>query len=250
MAEVRSKGSPYLLSGGLFVCRRCGENMTSHINRGRRYYLCGSSAYRRGLGCGEGFQVRKEDIERAVVDEVGRMFKSCSNSKRLRTLISNELRTQANQDRTELNAINDELARMDKETANIRRAVKDGLDDLEWANSELHRLRAERKQMEARRSRTEKQPEPPALSLKDVENYMQSFSEVLANGTKEERREFIRLFVKKVELDPVTGDIMITLLSRPPGLRSRDTRTPASRETGVQIGLVAGAGFEPATFGL
>ena len=80
------------------------------------------------------------------------------------------------------------------------------------------------------------------------ERYRKAFAEVLAEGTNEERRAFARVFVKKVEVDPGTGDILMHLFSRPPALAQE--RTPASEKTGVRIGLVAGAGFEPATFGL
>jgi hypothetical protein len=56
------------------------------------------------------------------------------------------------------------------------------------------------------------------------------------------------LFVKKIEVDPEAGDILMHLFNRPPVLAQ--TRKPASEETGFRIGLVAGAGFEPATSGL
>ena len=68
------------------------------------------------------------------------------------------------------------------------------------------------------------------------------FREVFAAGTREERRQFARLFVKKIELELDTGDILMHLFSRPPLPASK--QTPASGETGVRIGLVAGARYE------
>jgi hypothetical protein len=47
--------------------------------------------------------------------------------------------------------------------------------------------------------------------------------------------------VKKIELEPDTGDILMHLFGRPPLRASK--QTPASGETGVRIGLVAGARF-------
>ena len=52
---------------------------------------------------------------------------------------------------------------------------------------------------------------------------------------------FARLFVKKIEVDPDTGDILMHLFSRPPFLAQKGK--PACAETGFRIGLVAGAGF-------
>ncbi|MCK4914709.1 MAG: hypothetical protein KAS89_00990 [Candidatus Eisenbacteria sp.] len=51
----------------------------------------------------------------------------------------------------------------------------------------------------------------------------------------------MRLFVKKIDLNPDTGDILMHLFGRPPLRASK--QTPASGETGVRIGLVAGARF-------
>ena len=53
--------------------------------------------------------------------------------------------------------------------------------------------------------------------------------------------ELARLFVKRIEVDPDAGDIQMHLFGRPP--LSCPKHTPASGETGVRVGLVAGARF-------
>ena len=85
-----------------------------------------------------------------------------------------------------------------------------------------------------------------------MEECRRRFAEVFAQGTNEEKQAFARLFVTRIEVDPATGDVWMYLFGRPPALAPRvgQKRTPASAETGVRIGMVAGAGFEPATFGL
>ena len=75
-----------------------------------------------------------------------------------------------------------------------------------------------------------------------------AFGEVLSAGTRKERREFVRLFVKRIEVDADKGNVLMHLFGRPPVPITK--QTPASKETSVCIELVAGAGFEPATFGL
>jgi hypothetical protein len=50
--------------------------------------------------------------------------------------------------------------------------------------------------------------------------------------------------VKKIEVDPDTGEILMHLFSRPPATAKGNT--PAFRKkTGASMTLVAGAGFEP-----
>ena len=61
-------------------------------------------------------------------------------------------------------------------------------------------------------------------------------------GTREERKEFIRLFVEGIELD-TEGKKALLRIKKFPAPREFDAGK-------LSFGLVAGAGFEPATFGL
>jgi len=71
-SKRRTEASPYLLTGGLFVCRRCGANMIGHRNRGYSYYACGASQYRRGEGCGQGAMVSQPMLEAEVWKQVSK----------------------------------------------------------------------------------------------------------------------------------------------------------------------------------
>ena len=71
---------------------------------------------------------------------------------------------------------------------------------------------------------------------------MANFQEVLAEGTPEEKKELIRLFVEGIELD---------VEKRVARCRIKKFPAPKDLDAGkLSFGLVAGAGFEPATFGL
>ena len=248
MAAVRTRGSRYLLTGGVLVCKRCGANMVGYRNQGRLYYVCGAKAYRRGLGCGEGLQIRKEALEDAVVEEIGHLFDSWVDTKRLKQLMNEELQALEQQKSAGSVEITRELAKVGQETENLRAAIKAGLDDIGWANAELRRLKAQREQLVSQQEQAAARPEPKRVDLAFVEECKGAFGEVFANGTREEKRQFARLFVKRIDVDPETGDILMHLFGRPPTLPAK--QIPASEETGIRIGLVAGAGFEPATFGL
>ncbi len=71
-----------------------------------------------------------------------------------------------------------------------------------------------------------------------VKKYQKAFAEVISCGTHSEKRKFTRLFMKQIDLNPDTAEILMDLYSRPPGLLTRNN-TPASNETGVPIGVVA-----------
>ncbi len=252
MTSVRTQASPYLLSGGLLVCKRCGANMVGYRNRGRLYYVCGAKAYRKGLGCGPGLQILKGEIEAAIVKEVGLLFDSWTDTKKLMEMVNDEVRALGQQRASESVEVARELIKADEELGNIRQAIKGGLNDLDWANAELARLKARREELLTRQGTLVAEPEAPRFDLTQVSECRRRFAEVFAQGTNEEKRAFARLFVKKTDIDPATGDVWMYLFSRPPGLAAHagQKRTPASEETGAAIGLVAGAGFEPATSGL
>ena len=250
MASVRTKGSRYLLTGGLFVCARCDSAMVGYHNRDRLYYLCGANYYRKGRGCGEGFQVPKEELEKVVIQEIGDVFAACTDPSKVKKLMEDELRGQNDRETCEAESLRNQLRKVMQETENIRNAVKAGLDDVEWASSELRTLKAKREELEVRQQGIAALPEPKVFEPDVVNEYLKTFERTFSFGSEEEKREFVRLLVKRVQLNPDTGDIAIRLLSRPPGVMMRKRRTPVRRETGVPIGLVAGAGFEPATFGL
>ncbi|MEE9270121.1 MAG: hypothetical protein V3V49_07655, partial [Candidatus Krumholzibacteria bacterium] len=77
--------------------------------------------------------------------------------------------------------------------------------------------------------------------VRDAIECIRGFDEVFAEGTREERKELVSLFVEKIEVNPK---------ERIARVRIRKFPAPNSLDTGNLLVLVAGAGFEPATFGL
>jgi len=231
MATVRAQASRHLLSGGLLVCKRCGANLVRYRNQDRLYYVCGAKVYRKGLGCGPALQIRKEEIEAAVVEEIGLLFTSWTDTKKLMEMVNEEARALGQQQASESVEVARELAKVEEELANIRRAVKAGLDDLEWANSELARLKARREELLAHQAKVGEEPDVARFDLTQVEECRRRFAEVFAQGTNEEKRDFARLFVQKIEVDPATGEVLMHLFSRPPvpvsrgGHKKRDLYT-------------------------
>ena len=174
-----------------------------------------------------------------MVEEVGHLFESWASTKRVMEMMNDELRAVSQQQSAEQVEIERELTKVDAEIANLRRAIKGGFDDLEWANNETRRLKAQREELLGRQAGLKAEPQVPEFDLTQVEECRRRFSQVFAEGTNEGKSAFARQFVKKIEVDPDTADIWMHLFSRPPGVARK--ATPASKEAGVAIGLVAGA---------
>jgi hypothetical protein len=123
-----------------------------------------------------------------------------------------------------------EIERVELKIGNIRRAVEDGLEDASWANARLSELIAQREELTAKLDG----PEPPLVDSRTVMAYRRETEKVIASGHPAERKRVIRTWVNDVTLEPQTLEVKI------------DYRLPEA----VMKGVVAGAGFEPATFGL
>jgi hypothetical protein len=77
-------------------------------------------------------------------------------------------------------------------------------------------------------------PQPPQLDSQTVTAYRRQTEKLMAPGQSAERKRFMRAWVQEIKLEPQTLEVKISY------------RLPEV----VMKGVVAGAGFEPATFGL
>ena len=123
-----------------------------------------------------------------------------------------------------------EIATLETKIANTRRAIEDGLADAWWANSRLRELSAERDALTAAFNA----PGPPQFDSATVMAYSRETAKLMETGQPAERKRLLRTWVQEVNLKPESLEVKISY------------RVPEA----VMKGVVAGAGFEPATFGL
>jgi hypothetical protein len=225
----RSRESAYLLSGGLFVCGRCGSNMMGMPNNGHAYYTCGSQPYRKGRGCGPGVYVPKEWGEAEAVAGMVELVEASANPERFVARLNARLR-QIWEQRSGYNpSAARELEEVERKLANVRQSIEEGLEDAAWADRRLRELAARREELI--RS-LEVVGEPPQIDPKEALAYRSEARRVLADADPKRMKRLLRLWVKEVRLEPERHTVRIWY--RVPYLQM----------------LVAGAGFEPATSGL
>ena len=68
--------------------------------------------------------------------------------------------------------------------------------------------------------------------------------------TRAEASEAIRALIDEIRLVPEDGELKIELFGELAALAGLANKNPRSDDRGLQLTLVAGAGFEPATFRL
>lgn len=203
----RSKESPYLLSGGLFVCGRCGSNLLGmRKTANASYYICGSQPHRRGLGCGQSVYVPQREIESEVVAGLKQLVGVCADATGFARKVNAELR-RLWQDSTGCDpTIPRQLRDVDAKIANIRKAVENGLPDEEWGFTRLRELMAEREELAKRALVT---GEAPQIDVEAALAYRTQMDKVLSLGTNSEKKRLIRSCVDQITLAPDTLEVEI-----------------------------------------
>jgi hypothetical protein len=109
-------------------------------------------------------------------------------------------------------------------------------------DSKLPDLGTEKRKLQARSEALETTPYDPIDAdavLRDGLASVSDLPRLMESGSLEDRKEFVRAFVGGVSVVPAEARLDIQMRT-----------LPALSDANSTCGLVAGAGFEPATFGL
>jgi hypothetical protein len=230
-----SRTSPYLLSGGLFKCGRCGANMVGLNRSDGTYYVCGSSPNRRNLGCGPGVYVPVEFMEAEVLAGLRDWLGACTDSRGMVREINEELRALWEQGNGHDPRAGARLQEIEAKVANIRRAVEDGLGDAAWATGRLQELVAERERLApsltsltslnsqptladspglTSRSSLNSPPiqnhEAPRIDAAAARAYRRETERILTHGDPAEKKSILRAWVNEVRLAPESLSVETT----------------------------------------
>jgi len=195
----RSRTSPYLLSGGLFKCERCGSNMMGLRTGNGIYYVCGSQPYRRGMGCGPGVYVPKELVEAQVVAGLQDLMGLCADPKGLTRQVNEELRRLWEASTGHDPHAAKRLADVERKIGNVWKAIEDGLTDTGTANARLAALQADREKLQAAAVVS---GEAPQIDLDAAMAYRRQTEKALAQGSPAEQKQVLRTWVGEMKLAP------------------------------------------------
>jgi len=150
-------------------------------------------------------------------------------------------------------SVRTELASVEREIGKLVRAIKDGVSALS-IKEELLSLEARKTELQSRLSAPEM---PELLHPRMADVYREKVRSLCYALESEESRvsavDAIRALIETILLEPDGDELKITLKGDLAGMLSAARDSKRSPDTGdllLQIKLVAGAGFEPATFGL
>ncbi|MBM3957770.1 MAG: zinc ribbon domain-containing protein [Gemmatimonadetes bacterium] len=252
----KGKVSPYLLSG-LLRCGACGGGMHGRAtgkgklrNDGTRvrtpYYVC-SAAIAKGKSVCRPIQFLQKPLDDLVIDLVGQRLDSFLGKNgrlMLRKLVDKELALQTEDPARETRELEAHIAALDTKIDSVIDLAASSPENKDLLTDRLGRLRKEKAEIESRLAELAEMPagvRDPEAVVDAILEGLKDAGRLFENGTMEERKRVVRAFVEGVTLDAASGSAELTMKKLP---------EPDLLGAGSSFMLVAGAGFEPATFGL
>ncbi len=235
---------PFHLRGKVW-CPHCGSRMTPMWYKGRlgnvRYYECLAALKKLTTGC-PARRVNAVTIHSAIVKTIERF---ANHPTPLRTLMSEAAKAMPEpaDSRRELAESRRRLMDVERRINRCQEAIEEGTGTVRSLVQRLEVLETERLPLEAACRELEGSAHSTIKRRADVEevcSYWKRWIELWGEATDEEKTDLMGLLVDRVEMrDKERGACRISLIPQAPSHRFELT---------YQMG--AGAGLEPATFGL
>jgi site-specific DNA recombinase len=239
---------PKYLFSGLTKCAECGGGYVMYW----RDRLACFSARSRGT-CTNRLTISRQEVEERVLVALREKLMRRDLFEDFCREYVRELNRLRMERRAGLSSARTELATVEREIRKLVPAIKDGVSALS-IKDELLSLKARKAELQLRLNAPEM---PELLHPRMADVYREKIGSVCRALESEESRTSavaaIRALIESILLEPDGNQLKITLKGDLAGMLSASRDSKRSPETGdllLQIKLVAGAGFEPATFGL
>ena len=170
-------------------------------------------------------------MQAKILDGLEDLMGVCTDPKGFTKKVNEELRRLWEESTGHDPQAEKKLQAVENKIAKVHQAIEEGLEDVAWANRRLRELAQERADLRASATRPAK---PPQIDTQTAMDYRRQTDKVFAQGTPAQRKRLLRSWVEEITLAPERLEVEITYRVPEPVVKS----------------VVAGAGFEPATFGL
>ena len=216
---------------------------------GAKRYVC-STARNKGT-CSNNLTIRRDELESKVLTGLSRELMHPDLVKEFIDEYHREVnRLAADRDRDRDRLVRD-LEKTNRYLKRIVQAIKDGVPALalkdEMMDLESRKLELEQRVSKAPAPIPRLHPSLADLYRRKVDNLHEALSR---EDTRVEATEAIRALIDEIRLVPEGGELKIELFGELAALIGLANKDPRSDDRGLQVTLVAGAGFEPATFRL
>jgi site-specific DNA recombinase len=242
---------PKYLFSGMTRCGVCGGGI--HVYTGNRLACYASRA--RGT-CSNRLTIRREEVEARVLGAVRDKLLNRELFDEFCREFTREMNRLQGEERARQGAVRQDLVAVTRQIAKLIEAIKDGVPGLS-IKDELMRLEDRKTNLE--RSIEQDPDTRPLLHAGMADLYRQKVAALCESLTCEEARpqasEALRGLLDEIVLEPSGSELGIEVRGNLASLlrfaqNAKRSRPSESDELERTVSLVAGAGFEPATFGL
>ena len=215
--------SPYLLTG-LVKCERCGFNFQGQsYRRTNHFYYVDGGNMNKGRSVCERLAIRRELLERFVIDMVKDSLPFSKSVARLEEMIREHMSGRQRSDLVEA-SIEKKLQEIDRKMQNLLDAVERGIG-LETVLERIKDLENEKKGVERERSRISigEGRLDPKESASRAALFFENFSKKFDKAPIEERKSLLRQVVLGISVNPVERHARCSITKIPmvsPALRS------------------------------
>ncbi len=248
--QARTGAGPKYLLSGLLKCAECGAN---YVIVDRYRYGCAKHKDRGAAACSNGLKVDRSLVERTVLHTLKKRLLTPEALEHFRLSLSPEASRQLDDACGDVKRVGKRLDDVKRQIGRLIDSIKAGIDPI-ILRDELNRLQLERDVLE--REHAQSQGSAPVVSdviaaaIARYDHLIANLENLLMARVPEARELLKSLFGGSIELLPKEdGTLEAKMAGMAAGLFSLFALTPDFL-TESQINVVAGAGFEPATFGL
>jgi site-specific DNA recombinase len=236
----------------LVVCGACGG---SYTKISANLFGCAAARNKGAAVCGNLRNVRRDRLEETVLDALRDNLMNPELFKEFCAEYVREINRVRGDENARRDRLRSELTQVERRLRRIVEAIADGVP-ARTLKDELLALEARQEQLEAEMAAAP-EGQQPLLHPNLAEIYRQkvaALAEALADeAMRDEAFELIRSLLDRIVLVPESEELRIEIHGELAGILElcQQSKTPGrSRASAEQIKVVAGAGFEPATFRL
>lgn len=236
----RSYYTPYLLTG-LLKCKKCNGNLqgktTVHHEKKKAYkycyYLCGTYVMKGKYAC-DSFNIEKDVLEDFAIKNIEKRIHSPFWVNRIKDNLEKRLDIITRESNKDTEEIDKELRDVQSQINNLANAVAKGFD-IDIATDKSSELRVKRDRLLDMRVELQKRVNgnieiKPAVN--SILNRLRQFEDVFKKGEITEKKEMLRRFLLKIDVDPIEKKCYYYFFKTPDfeGVRARDSLTTLSSQ--------------------
>ena len=248
--QARTGAGPKYLLSSLITCGECGSN---YVMLDRHRYGCARHKDRGPVACSNALKVDRVELEETLLNAVKQKLLSPTAISCFRNMVSVEAERQLAGVKSDDKRQSQKLHDVNVQIARLINSIKAGIDP-NIVREELNQLQVERDilshEKAQARSAAPQVADVISKAIKRHDDVIEHLGTLLAKRIPEARELLKQLFGGCVELHQKNnGNAETKIAGHSAGYLSLLTSTP-NLLTESEINVVAGAGLEPATFGL